>query len=117
MGFRDGLTASNSNPGHSGRRFRAVGSYGYMSTDKEEQERRNTPIALSGGGGKKQSPKEKEKRSHLVKKDKIKSTGDEGEIKPWSFGNIFRIVLIILIIVVVLFLIISQTSQVKKALK
>ena len=43
------LPSSNSKPGHSGRRFRAVGSYGYMLSDQEEQERRNIPISLSGG--------------------------------------------------------------------
>ena len=117
MGFRDGLTASNSKPGHSGRRFRAVGSYGYMLSDQEEQERRNIPISLSGEGSKKQNPLQKEKRSHLIKKENLKSSGDEAKITPWSFGNVFRIVLIILIIGVVLFLIISQTTQVKKSMK
>lgn len=117
MGFRDGLSSTNNNPGSSGRRFRAIGSHAYMLADKADQERRNTLIALTNTGSKKQKSPEKEKRSLLIKKEKIKTKDQDAEIGKWSFGNIFRIVLIILIICVVVFLIISQTTQVRKSMK
>ena len=116
-GFRDGLSISNSNPGGSGQRFRAISSYGYMSSDKDEQKERSTPIPVYGTGSKKQSSQGKEKRNILIQKKKLKDNKENIKIDKWSFGNIFRIIMIIVIIGVVVFLITSQTMQVKKSMK
>ncbi len=118
IGFRDNLSSSNSQPGYSGQRFKAVASYGYMDEEREEKEKRNTPIAFSSTGAKKKKPfNEKEKKSRFIIKKKQKKTSQDVKIGKWSFGNIFRVVLIILVIAVLVFLIASQTTTVKKSMK
>ena len=115
MGFRDGFT-SNSNSGHPGKRFRAIGSYGTMEADQEERKRRNTPIFVSNSSAKKKTDY-KERKNRLIRKEKLKKTTNDIKIGKWSFGNIFRIILIICIIAAIVLLIGSQTMQVKKSMK
>ena len=117
MGFRDNLSSSNSKPGGSGQRLRAIQSYGYMLADQQEQKKRNTPIAIGGTGIKKKNIGEKEKTNYLVIKGKSKTKDQDDKIEKWSFGNIFRIFLIICIIVAVVLIIGSQATQVKKSMK
>ncbi len=115
-GFRDGLVSSHNRSGRSGRRFRAVQSYGFISEDQKEQKKRITPIAVNGPISKKSRLRGNNKTSFLVQK-KRKKKDKEVKIGKWSFGNTFRIILIICVIVAVVFLIGSQFTQVKKSMK
>ena len=117
MGFRDNLSSSNSNPGGSGQRLRAIQSYGYMLANQQEQKKRNTPIAIGGTGIKKKNIGEKEKTNYLIVKKKLKTKNQDDKIEKWSFGKIFRIFLIICIIIAVVLVIGSQATQVKKSMK
>ena len=116
MGFRDGMASSHNRSGRSGRRFRAVQSYGFMSSDQKAQKKRTAPISVSGTISKKSQLRGNNKTSYLVQK-KRKKKDKEVKIGKWSFGNIFRIILIICVIVAVVFLIGSQFIQVKKSMK
>ncbi len=117
-GFRNNLSSTNSNPGYSGRRSRAISSYGYMDGDQEEVGKRKSLIAENNVSSKKKNSfRQKEKTSRFIIKKKLKETSQDVKIGKWSFGNIFRVVLIILVIAVLVFLIASQTTQVKKSMK
>ncbi|MDE0119484.1 MAG: hypothetical protein OXM55_05700 [Bdellovibrionales bacterium] len=117
MGFRENMSPTQGKPGYSGKRFRAVKSYGYMLTDEKEQKKRSAPIAVGSIGSKKKNTGGKEKTNYMKINKKLKTKDQGPKIGKWSFGNIFRLFLIICIIVAVVLIIGSQATQVKKSMK
>ncbi len=116
------LTVKKNKPGFKGyesenknKRYTQVYSGGFL-TEKEEQEQRSRAIAVASLGKKNNLTSHKKKPMRLVKKLKTKTQKDL-EIGDWSFGNIFRFVLIIGILCIIAFLIANQTNSVRKALK
>ena len=118
MGLRDSGSVS-SNPGYSGKRHPAIMSAGYIRSEREEQKERERLIAVAGNisSVKKSSAEGKEKRSELIRKKRKKDKKVDTRMNKWSFGNIFRIILIICVIVAIVLLIGSQSYSVKKAMK
>ena len=117
MGFRENMSFSQGKPGYTGKRFRAIQSYGYMLTDEKQQKKRNTPIAIGDIGSKKKNIGGKEKTNYMKIQKKTKTEDQGPKIGKWSFGNIFRLFLIICIIVAVVLIIGSQATQVRKSMK
>ncbi len=115
MGFRDDLI-SQGKPGYRGRRFKAVTSIGAFNQEQEENSLKQKPIAVAKGSVKKNRLTGSNKKSYLVKK-RLKKKTEEVKVGKWSFGNMFRIILIICVIATVVLLIGGQVTQVKKSMK
>ncbi len=115
--FKKFKNLSGYNSEQSGIRFRAVHSNAWTVIEKE-QEKREKPIALTKDKiSKKEITPESKKRKMLInKKLKKKGRKDVG-VGAWTFGSIFRVILIICIILAIVLLIGSQTLQVKKSMK
>ena len=111
------MSFSQGKPGYTGKRFRAVKSYGYMLTDEKEQKKRNTPIAVGNTEIKKKNLGGKEKTNYMKIQKKTKTKDEGPKIGKWSFGNLFRLFLIICILVAVALIIGSQATQVRKSMK
>ena len=116
------LTVKKNKPGFKGyesensnKRYEQIYSGGHL-TEEEEQEQRSRAIAVASSAKKNGLTSNNKKSMRLVKKLKTK-TQKGPEIGDWSFGNIFRFVLIIGILAIIAFLIVSQTNSVRKALK
>ena len=116
IGFKDGLSAYEGQPGYAGQRHRAISSYGYM--DIEEKRKKRIPVTVSTGGGvKKKNRLGGDKKTRMIVQKNITTKTEDVKVSKWSFGNIFRVVLIICIIVAMVLLIASQTASVRKSMK
>ena len=116
MGFRNDSSIAGGG-GSSGQRFKALHSYGRMDSEREEQRKRAIPLMAGGAGGKKNKSQGKEKKSRFVVEKKLKIKAKDIDVGGWSFGNIFRVILIICIISAIVLLVASQTRQVQKSMK
>ena len=100
----------------SGRRYSQIFSGGHL-TEKQEQEIRSQPISLPMLVQKKQNMSHKNKKPMLISKN-LRAKKQKGpEVGDWSFGYVFRLVLIIGILCIIAFLIFSQLQSVRKSLK
>lgn len=105
----EGYKSKNNN-----KRYEQLYSSGYL-TEEEEQEQRARKITITGST-KKNNLNSRKKPMRLVKKLKTKQQKGP-EVGNWSFGNIFRFVMIIGIIAIIAFLIANQANSVRKSLK
>ena len=97
------------------KRYEQLYSTGYL-TEEEEQEQRARKIAVAGSTKKNNLLSHKKKPMRLIKK--LKTKNQKGpEVGNWSFGNIFRFVMIIGILAIIAFLIANQANSVRKSLK
>ncbi len=117
LGFNEGLAAHGGQPGYAGRRHRAISSYGHMDEMEEKRKKRLPVTASAGGVTKKKDRLGGDKKTQRIIQKKPKAKAQDIKEDKWSFGNIFRVVLIICIIVVMALLIGSQTMSVKKSMK
>ena len=116
IGFREVHLSSKGQPGYAGKRFRAVSSQGYFEEEKERRVRKKPIAASRAGGSKKNQLTGSNKKSQLMQ-NKIKKKSKEIKDEKWSFGNMFRIILIICVIATLVLLIGGQVTQVKKSMK
>ena len=104
-------------PGYAGERHRAILSGGWMEQDEQKKRNRPIPVVSQNVATKKNTLTGSTKRNRMVIKKSSKAKAKEVKIGKWSFGNIFRIILIVCVIVAVVLLIGSQTYSVKKSMK
>ena len=117
ISFSSGGSVYNGEPGYAGQRHRAIFSGGWMEQDEQKKRSRPIPVSSRNIASQKNKITGSEKRSRLIINKKSKTKNKDIKVGKWSFGNIFRVILIICVIVAMVLLIGSQTYSVKKSMK
>ena len=105
---------SGYNEGYEGYQTTAIHSSGFFS-EEAEQRNKSKPIPVSEAS--KKGGYFDIQKKQLLKLEKRKKKIKDTQIKKWSFGYLFRILLIICFIIALVLIIGSQVSQVQKSLK
>ena len=109
------FTVKEANP--SGTKFSAIESAGSYEDDEDDSHRRRNKRSFSSVDTSKKvtqfaAPKKSQLRVEGKKNEKMRET----KMEPWSFGKIFRIMIIILVIIAVVFVVGSQLFGVKESM-
>ena len=115
--FSSGGANYTGEPGYAGERHQAILSGGWMEQDEQKKRSKPIPVQSRNVASKKNTITGSQKRSRFLINKKAKTKDKDVKVGKWSFGNIFRVILIICVIVSIVLLIASQSYSVKKSMK